>query len=718
MTSLTDTEKQEIMEEARKRFARAESWEAQSRMLEAVDEKFGNADSDHPDWQWLDVDYKNRTNPTENAPCLVINKTRQHCLQIINDMRQHEDGVQVRPVGGGATFAAAQVYEGLVRHVEYISNATQAYDTGVWNQVFAGIGYWRIVTEFANEDSFDTEIFIRRIANRNSVYLDCDIKEYDGSDANWGFIFDDMPREEAIAQGLIDKDDIAPNSTLGSGTGSWVTQDHVRVAEYFRRTNKEDELIELPPELAQMLGTPTARKSELPKELRDAIPKDLRHRKILTPEVQWIKIVGNEIKKCEPWAGKYIPIIRIIGEETVIDGILDRKGHVRALKDPQRMYNYNSSASVQYGALQSKASWMASMESVGPYGEYWAHVNTRPPAWLPWQAKDEAGNANPEPRRIEPPVAAPVFIEGLKIAQQELMLASGQYQAIMGAPSNETSGVAINARQRQGDNATGHYLQHRATAIRFTGKQLIDLFPKIYDTARVVQIIARDGKRNAVQIDPDAKTAHEPTMDESDMEDADDSAITAIFNPAVGQYDVMADVGPSFATARQEAFNAFSQIIQHNPDLVHVVGDLMFRAADFPMADEIADRLRRMVPDQATGGPSKEMQALQQHVQQAAQAGQAQIEQLHEALQAANKKLDDQSRDMERKDYEAETNRLRAVGGIDPEALRPVIRSLVSEVLGTPIVPVMQAHAAALAPPPDPNMPQQPDVTQGAPDGQ
>ena len=695
---------QDIVAEAKKRYTRAESWEAPSRALGLEDEKFGNGDSDN-NYQWYDAIRADRD--ADNLPCLTVNKTRQHCLQIINDMRDHEDGVQVRPVGGGASFDAAQVQEGLVRHVEYISNAAQAYDTASWHQVFSGIGYWRIITDYADEDSFNQEIYIQRIPNPRCVYLDPDIKQYDGSDARWAIIFDDVPREEAIAQGLIDKDD-APPPTFGGNADAWNNAEHVRVAEYFRRSEKADELIELPPDVAMKIGASSIRKSELPRELRDAIPKDARRRKIVTPEIEWFKIVGDEVVDRKPWPGKYVPVVRLIGEETVINGVLDRKGHVRAMKDPQRMYNYNSSAAVQFGALQTKTPWITPLAAIDQLQVYWNSANTANLPYLPYNDRTPDGREIQAPHRVDPPVTAPVFLEGMKIAEHEMMLASGQYQAVFGAPGNETSGKAINARQRQGDNATGHYLQHRATAIRFTGKILIDLIPKIYDTETIKQIIARDGSRKSVQISPDAAAAHTPVGDPADK-DTDDTAISAIFNPKIGKFDVMADVGPSYSTARQEAFNAFSQIIQHNPELVNVVGDLMFKAADFPMADEISERLRNMVPAQATGGPSKEMQQMQGHMEAVAKAGQAQMEQLHQALQdktAEMAKLEAQLADAKAKAaqktgdseldwYKAETARMAAVGAIDPAAMKPVVRGLVSDALGTHIVPLMHAHAQA-----------------------
>lgn len=687
----------DIIEEARKRFTFAQDVEGPSRILNLEDERFGNADSDHAEWQWPSSYLTTRE--AEGSPALVINKTRQHCLQILNDMRQHEDDIQVRPVSGGASYGAAQVLEGICRHIAYISNASQAIDTGCWHQVFSGIGYWRIMTDYIDENSFDQEIFWRRIPDRKSVYLDPLIREYDGSDANWGIIFDDIPRAEAVAAGYLDEHEGAA-PPLGVDASDWDNRETVRIAEYYRRTMKEDWLIELPPEVARTTGMAAVRRSALPPELRRAIPPEMRKRRIETPEIEWFKIAGSKIVERKPWAGIYVPIVRIVGEETRIDGVLDRKGHVRALKDPQRMYNYCSSAHVQFGALQTKTPWLAPVAATAGYEQFWNNANIDNLPWLPWNHMTEDGRPIPAPARVEPPVAAPIFLKGMEIAEHEMMMASGQYQAGFGAPSNERSGVAIEARQRQGDNATGHYLQHRATAIRYTGKIVLDLIPKIYDTKRVIQILARDGKRSTVQIDPNAPQAHAavghnggPPI-EGDDEEEDGAAIQAIFNPAIGKYDVVADVGPSFATARQESFNAFSQIIQHNPEAFKLLADLWLEAGDFPGADEAKERIKAMLPPEAKGGPSKEMQILQQHMREMATQGQQQIEQLHAALLEAQAKLADKQ-PTELDWYKAESERLGKMGNIDPEALKPIIRSLVSDVLGTPVLPVMHAHAAA-----------------------
>ena len=690
-----------LFEEIRANFKRCEDWEATARQNYIEDLKFGNGDARNL-WQWPDDVQKARRVPGSQKPMLTVNKTQQHCLQIINDARQNKVGIQIRPVGGAATEKAAELYEALIRGIEYRSNATLAYEAAMYHAVFGGIGYARVHVDYVDEDSFDQDLFIKRVSDPLTIYLDPDIQEYDGSDARFGFVFEDLPRKEAEAKYRRYKP--AFSDTPVDGSDGWCGKDKVRVCEYFWRTEKTDTLIALP-------DGSTIRKSELPGGAYEAMTAEaeaagleLRERPIVDQSVEWCKVIGNTVVERRPWLGKYIPIARLVGQETVIQGQMDRKGHVRALLDPQKMYNYHSAGSVEFVALQTKSPWLASARAIENYTEQWTEANVKNAGVLVWNDIDEAGNSVPPPQRIAPPPPAAGHIEGMQVAQQEMMLVSGQYQAMMGAPSNETSGKAINARQRQGDNATYHFIDHQASMIRFLGRILLDLIPKVYDTKRVVQVLGRDDKRFKIAVDPQAPQSAEHHADPADM-DFDAETVAAVLNPSIGKYDVISDQGPSYATQRQEAFNAFSQILQQQNGAWQVVGDLWAESADFPGSKKLAERLRKLLPPAAKGGPPPEVQQMQQQLQVISQTANEAVGQLQAQLAEAEQKLKDQEADIQRKDYEAETSRLSAVGKIDPEALKPVVREMVSQMLGQPVVPLMAQHAAAdqaMQPAPEP----------------
>jgi len=676
-----------IIADAKKRFERCQTWESYCRSLADEDEKFVTGDSDNH-FQWPG-DMRQRRE-LDQQPCLTINKTRQHCLQVINDAKQNKPGVKISPVGGGATFEAAQVFDGIVRHIEYTSNAESVYDSATEKQVYRGIGYWRIITDYADENTFDQEIFIRRIKDPRSVYLDPDIRERDGSDAKFGFVFDDVPKDAFLAE-YPDCDEAVNTAPLGNGDG-WITKDHVRVCEYYVKGQKKDKLVAfINPGLVsdENDGQQIMRESELKKqfqpEIVDAIMKDpeTKIRKIMIDDVQWYKIAADKIIDRRPWLGAYVPIARVVGEENVIDGKYDCKGHVRDLKDAQRQYNYWSSGATESVALQAKSPWIGATESIEGYEDVWKSANRVNHSLLAYNHMDEQGNVLPPPQRVAPPMMGPAFIKGLEISQNEMMMASGQFQSQMGENENAKSGVAINARQRQGDNATYHFIDNLAVAIRFTGKMLIDLIPKVYDTPRVIKILARDGTASDVQLDPDAQKSYFKEQQQTGEE------VKAIFNPSVGKYAIVSEIGPAYATKRQQAFEAFTEIIRGNPDLMKVAGDLMFKAADFPMADELAERLKKLVPPELTdeAPPAEFVQAMEQSKQQIAaltQALTAAIEQLADK----ERELKDKSAEIDVKQYDAETRRVTGLSNAVPEigldALKGIIVQVLAEMNGAP----------------------------------
>ncbi len=710
----SEASKLKVIKEAQGRFQRVLTYEGVARKRFVDDVKFAEGDSDN-NWQWPDDIREPRE--LDDRPMLTINKTRQHILDVLNDARQSKVGVKIVATGGAATYESAQAYMGVVRAIEYRSNADSAYQHALKMSVQGGIGYWRLLTDFVDDDTFDQEILIKRVKNPLLVFMDPDINEFDGSDQNWCFVADEVPKDEFERRYPKWKGRVK-NSILGDS--SWVMDGTVRIAEYWRRSPTKDTLVAW---LNPDSGLKTiSRLSEIPKAARAVIMADEHTitRPITSWKVECFKIIGDEIAEENEWPGIYIPIVRCVGEETVIEGKMDRKGHTRALKDAQRMFNYNASAFVEHGALQTKVPYVGAAEAFEDYEDDWAQANKRNFAFLTFNGFMEDGvTAIPRPERQAPPQGAPLYLEGMQNAAEWMRMVSGQYQADMGAPSNERSGVAIQQRQRQGDNATYHYLDHQASAIRFTGKILIDLIPKLYDTERVLRYKGEDGVEQEVHIDPRTKAAAgEPPLQAVRTEPGEDrDSEKTIFNPNVGKYDVEADVGPSFATKRQDAFNAYTQILAQNKELTSLIGDLALQFADFPGADEAARRLKRMVPAQALDEKANpEVDGLKQ-----------QIAEMSQFVQVLSKKLEDKSVD-QRKDqeknsitaYDSITKRIVALKealATEPARLIRLVQEVLDEGIATsgdgslhealdvPVAEELHPAVGGLSPGPEPHPP-------------
>jgi len=682
------TAEDDIVERAQRRFTRTIEWERDQRARFQDDIRFLFGDPDN-NYQWPDQVRYNRQ--IDGRPMLTINKTHQHWLMVVNDGKQNKPSAKVHPVGNGATYESAQVFEGIIRHIEYISNAQTAYDRASEFQVGGGIGYWRILTEYTDDNGFDQEIFIRQVPDPLAVAMDPDIKELDGSDAKFAFVFDEMLKDE-----FLRKYPDSAGSENGAFTGDmrgWVQKDHIRIAEYYELDESKEYMFAITQEDG---STVFKRESEFTKAQARLLKKapDVKRRRVKKNQVNWYLIAGNAVIDQKQWAGKYIPIVRCVGEEVVIDGKLERKGLVRYMKDAQRMYNYNSSSQVEFVALQSKTPYVGPVEAFEGLENYWSTANRDNHSFLPYNGSDEQGQPVQAPTRQQPPSSAPGFMEGAQMAANEMMMTSGQYEAQFGQKSNERSGVAIDERQRQGDKATYHFIDGMAKAIRFTGKQLIDLIPKIYDTERIIRILGEDGEEETVQINPQQKEAM------VQRRNVLTGQIEKIFNPNVGTFDVVADVGPNYDTKREEAFNATKEILIGNPQLVQVIGDLLFKSADFPLAQEMAERLQNWIPPQIlNGGPTPEMQQMQQQLQGAMElikGLQQKLNDKEQELQIKQKATDianlnhlgvrlDKENTTNIAAYKAETERMDKLKDFMGEAaLRPIIKDLLFEILNGP----------------------------------
>lgn len=679
---------QELLTEAKARFKRCQDFESDARARFTDDLKFVNADSDNG-WQWPDSIRLSRQDDAK--PMLTINKTRQHALMVINESKENKPGVRVNAVGGDASYDSAQVYEGVIRHIEYQSNAADAYDTALDFQVKGGIGYWRVVSDYAGDDSFDQELFIRPMRNPLAVYMDPDIKEIDGSDSKFCFIFDDMKREDFNRKYPNWKDEVG-DGAFGE-YNDWCTKDTVRVAEYYYVSYKKDTLVALPvPGPDGMPRIEMLKLSDLRRDMPDLAKvamadETIQRRTIQTPRVEWCMIAGDQIIDRSTWPGSTIPVVRVVGEEVVIEGKLDRKGHVRNLKDPQRMYNYWSSSAVEHVALQTKTPYLADTRAIEGFEAYWDTANTENHAYLPYNSVDDQGQPIAPPSRQESPQMSAGYIQGMQAAAEEMKMVSGQNDALMGAPTQEIAGVAIARRQKQADRSTMHFRDNLAKAIRYTGKILIDVIPFIYDTPRTIRILAEDGSDDTVQINPQQQ---QPMVEQPKQDGTD--GVDRAFNPAMGKYEVVADSGPSYSSKREEAFDAMTALAVQNPQLLAIAGDLYMKAADFPMADELAERFKNSIPANIRGeGPPPELEQAQQTIQQL----QAQLAAAMQAAADNDQKAADKDKKNEIDAFKATTDRLEAL----MDRLDPLQASLMAS----------QAVATALADPTpiDSGVPQQ-----------
>jgi hypothetical protein len=664
----------------RTRLSMAISALSESREDELDDLRFYAGSPDNH-WQWPADVLATRgavQGQTINArPTLTINKLPQHVRQVTNDQRQNRPSGKVIPADDDADPEVAEIYNGIVRHIEYISDADVAYDTACENQVAYGEGYIRILTEYCDDDTFDQDIKIMRVRNSFSVYMDPTIQDPCGADAKWCFITEDLQREE-YERMFPDASPISSLQTLGIGDQSisvWLNEDTVRIAEYYYIEYEKATLNLYPGNITAFEGSPEA------KQLKMMGVKPVRSRRVDAKRVKWCKTNGYEFLEKSDWAGDYIPVVRVVGNEFEVEGKLYVSGLVRNAKDAQRMYNYWTSQEAEMLALAPKAPFIGYGGQFEGYETQWKTANTQNWPYLEVNpdVTDGAGAVLPLPQRAAPPLPQTGLIQAKMGASDDIKSTTGQYDVSLGATSNERSGKAILARERQSDTGTYHYVDNLARAVRHVTRQLVGLIPKIYDTQRVARIIGLDGDTDMVKLDP---TQQEPVKE---IRDENNIVIDKIYNPGVGKYDVVVTTGPSYMTKRQEALDAMGMILQSNPQLWQVAGDLFIKNMDWPGAQEMADRFARIIDPKimADTDDSPEMQQAKMQMEAMGQ----ELDQLQQMLQNVGKSIEVQ--DLERKNfeadikaYQAETQRLSAIAaGMTPDQVQDVVMQTLRDVM-------------------------------------
>jgi hypothetical protein len=593
---------------------------------DALDDlKFSSGD------QWP-VEVQNSRN-LEARPCLTINKLDGFIRQVCNQQRQARPRMKAHSMNSAANAKVADILTGIFKHIEVNSDADTAYDTAFEFAVRMGWGYWRVVTDYVREDSFDQEIYIKPIQNPFTVYFDPNSQMPDGSDAETCLITEVMSKKDFKAQypGADDGGNFTNRGT-GDADADWIMKDDIRIAEWWYTERKKTKLLLLSD------GTQVYKDdAPAPEILEAAGIMVVAERDTMRKTIKWAKLTGMEVLEESTWAGKYIPIVPVYGQQLTVDDKRKKYGIVRMAKDPQRMYNYWRTALTESVALAPKAKWLLAEGQDEGHENEWNLANVKATPVLRYKQKDIEGQPAPVPTRLQPEPPPAGIVEATSAINNDLQTVVGIFDPNQFMQGNQ-SGKAIRGQQMQIDLSNFHYYDNLTRSLKQTGRIILDLIPKIYDKERVMRIIGYDNR-------PEMVTINQRIVDEQGAE-------KILNDVTVGEYDVYMDTGPGYQSKRQEAVEAMIPLLQANPELFQAAGDLVFRNMDFPGADVIADRLAAVNPmaqidEKADIPPQVQMQLM---------ASQKQVADLQQQIAALTLNLQHQT-DVQRMKEEGQTRR-------------------------------------------------------------
>lgn len=584
--------------------------------------------------QWSDEMLRERR--ADRRPAIIVNKLEKAHGQVVNDFKQNRPSIKARPIDNNTDPDTADVINGLLRRIQSSGQYKEALDCAFYYAVAGGIGFLRVTTDYTSDDSFDQDIYVTKIDDPCNVFFPIDLCSHsDYSDAPYCFVRSIMTKKQ-LSETYPDIYDETDNS-----------DDTVDVLEYF--------CVDTTPAWLILLSDGTTHTVKSKPQEGDIVPNTElivdKVRKTIIREVKRSVITESEILEPETeWPGKYLPIVPITGQEIIVEGEKKYISLIRSAKDPQSMLNFWSSAFTEQIALAPKAPFLATPGQLEGFEREWSQANTKSFSVLHYNPKDVNGTLVPMPSRVSPPEVGSAIITGIQFASDNIKSSTGIYDASLGAGGNETSGRAINARQRQGSTANYHFSDNATRCLHQVGKIIVDLIPIIYDTPdRVIRIIGDDESDKVIVLNrsnPD-KEGH-------------------LFDVSVGEYDITIDISPSYETKRIETSETLQALAQSNPIYHQISPDLMVATLDFPGRDELQARLKKYLsmtqpglvePDKTEeSDPKQQMQMLMQQMQQLAQQSeqmQQQIQQDQQVIQQMDQVIQKQASEIEDKEREA-----------------------------------------------------------------
>lgn len=644
-----DAEDQRLLDLARQRQRLAAEHEQLWREEGAYAQRFAAGE------QWEPDQVRARADTRNPRPCLTINQVPRFKHQITNDGQQNRPGLKIRPVDSQADPHTALALDGLIRRICYDSDFDVAEDTAYDAAVTHGKGYWRLLTDYETPWSFYQVVKIERVLNPFAVYLDPQGRQHpDYHTANWGFVVERMNRDYVCEKYEIPKMQYDAWATMGD---TWVEQDECTLADYYYREelpillqqlrNREvryvpmltspdeatDDERETEARLLDTLAWRMAKQGVFPLTQDEARQVEHERRSSLAVVMQ-CKIVGHGFaERPTVWPGQFIPIIPLLGDEIDRNGQTTYRGIVWNMMDACRSYNYWTTMAAETVSLAPKAPWIGTVEQFRGREQEWARANQTPFAYLAYNLHQENGMVAPPPRRDVQEPAIMAITQARQQAMQDLYITSTIQPADLGeASGSETSGKHAQIRKAESELGTSHYRTNRVRALRYLGRQLLDIIPPIYhEPERLLRIIGKDDQISMIQLHPDGQ---------GPVPQPNPTGIEGVYNLGLGTYDMVVDTGPNYLTQRQEAAQGMLDAAQAIPKVAEVLPDLIVGMQDWDGAEEAARRLKKTLPPQLLDDQSQRpedqvarLTAKLEQTTQEAQAINAHAQQLEQGVQ-------------------------------------------------------------------------------------
>lgn len=529
--------------------------------------------------QWDDATLEQR----QGRPSYTFNRVLGPVNQVIGDQRLNRSSIKMRGVDDKTDQDLADIMAGLIRNIEAMSDAESIYDMAFKYAVAGGAGAWRVVTEFQNDRSFDQEPVIKGIDNPMTVFWDPLATSPVKRDQTKCVIAERISKEFYEEKYGEEGDDIE----ISRDSRGWVDEKGIRIAEYFKKVPVEkeialmsdgrvvpydDELKKIEEEL-EAAGAPTVEKT----------------RKASTFQVKWWKVDGSRILEGPiTYDWRFIPVVKLPGRYINIEGRQKTQSLFRHARDPQKSYNYERTTMTETVANAPRQPYLVTAAMIKGYEDQWNQSSATNRPYLKYNVDPKAPAGAAAPQRVNAAEVPQALISMAAQSADDIKQSTGFFDASLGRQGNEISGIAIAGRQRQADTGSYEFFDNYKKALKFGYEILIDIIPTVMDTERMVRILGLDGE------------------DEFKKINAYDEATDRTNDISQGIYDVVVDLGPTFATQREESFANLLDAAEKMPIIADVAPDLIMKNLGVAGGEEIVQRVRKRLIAQGIVEPTDE----------------------------------------------------------------------------------------------------------------
>jgi hypothetical protein len=660
-----------------------------------IEEDLKFSDPSNPQ-QWDEAIKRARENDPGGArPCLVMDHTGQYVANVSGQVIKSPPSIHTVPVGSGADIKVSEQLDGMIRHIEYASRAQTHYGIALTSAARTGVGYLIVRPEYVDRAMGYQEPRICAEADPLRVVFDPWSVQLDGSDATFGYLLTSMSEREFERKYGARAEKVSFGADQRQMDGQGDRKSIVVAEQWYKEDKTRNVIIWL-----GLDGQPVTGSEDEYHAACQVAGVNLHFVRNYRDKVQCVKwrtmsgaAILDTVKNADGsealYPADHIGIVPVYGYWGISDKRLTYCGIPRRAMNAQRAYNYHKSEELAYMGSAPKSPFMTPVRAIRGLEALWDRASIESRAYLPYHDVDELGNSIAAPTRPNISVNLQNHIIGAQEALHDLEASIGMYQANLGAPSNEQSGVAIDARKEQGEASTAHFPQNLAASLGQVGRIVVQMSAKLIDTKRQQRILGIDMTPSSVTIDPEQQQAVQHT----------EQGIS--INPNVGTYDVRVVVGASYSTQRSQAQAALGEVMRNNPEMTPAIAPLWAQNLDIPHADKLAQVLAAMAPPavQAILNPDTSKQPkpeqLLQQVQQAqaalkeaiqhARDAQAEADQAEQQLNDKRAELIAKDRELDIKFYDAETKRLEVTSAaMTPEQIQLMVVQTINTMLSHP----------------------------------